>query len=372
MPFPRPRLAALAALAASAVLAACEVPTEAPRWQTQWQVPAESASLAVKNFLPANIAVATGGGAFVVSVPAPGTVSTTLGAICGAACSTAATIPIPAFNNAGAPISGTFTVPATVNQVTVTGGQLDIPVANGFTFDPLRPPGTASVGSVRIRLTAGAGAFTVADTTISGTTNAMQAGQTTTYRIAVRPGAYPAGTWSYQVTVTCPGSTSTAVIAPSQTFGVNPSVVAPGITVSKATVVVAGQAVSDSSPAFDLSSTTISTNTLQSVGVVLKITNPFSVSSAYSIALTAPGVTPVTKSLVIPSAANDSTPATATQTIAFTPAEFSQFLGRAGVRLRYSGAVTGTGPGNTVTVRPTHVLGIQASVLAAVMVGNTP
>ncbi|MBI3792667.1 MAG: hypothetical protein HY275_17560 [Gemmatimonadetes bacterium] len=369
---PVPRLAALAGLVLSAALTACEFPTDAPRWQTKWQVPAESASLSVKSFLPANIALNAGNTAFVVSVPAPGAINTTLGAICGASCAASATIPIPAFNNNGSPIAGAFSVPATVNSVTVTGGAIDVAVTNGFTFDPIRPPGTVAVGSVRIKLTAGAGAFTVADTTISGTTSPMTAGALSTYRIQLKPGAYPAGTWNYQVTVSCPGSTTTAFISPAQSFSVNPAVVAPGITVSKATVVVTNQAVSDSSAAFDLSNTKFSSNALQQVGVVLAINNPFQVSSAYSLTLSAPGVAPVTKALTIPPAANDSTPTASSSTIVFTPAEFSPFLGHAGVRLKYSGTINGGGAGNTVGVRPSHVLGIQASVLAGVLVGNVP
>jgi hypothetical protein len=80
----------------------------------------------------------------------------------------------------------------------------------------------------------------------------------------------------------------------------------------------------------------------------------------------------VTKPLVIPAAVNDSTPTSTSTTVNFTSAEFSPFLGHSGVRLKYSGSITGTGAGNTVGVRPNHVLAIQASVLAGVLVGNVP
>ena len=354
-----------------ATLAACEYPTVAPRWQTQWQVPAESASLSVKSFLPTGVTVNPAGTAFIVAVPAPAPIGTTLGAICGAACSAAATVPIPVFSNVGSPISGSVVLPATTSSVTISSGAIDVTVTNNFGFDPLRPAG-GGFGSVRFKLTAGAGAFTVADTTIGGAIGAMPPGVPTTFRIQLRSGTVPGGTFGYQVTVTCPGSATTATIAPAQSFSVAPTVVGGSIALSKATVQLVNQSVADSSPAFDLTNSKISVNALQSVGTVLRISNPFQVSAGFSLTLTAPGVAPVSKVLLITPAANDSTPASSTVTVSFTPAEFAPFLGKAGVRLKYSGNVTGAAPGNTVGVRPSHVLGIQASVLAGILVGNVP
>lgn len=367
-----PRLVRLGLGLAVAVMAACDYPTAAPRWQTVWQVPAESASLSVVKFLPAGVTVTPAGTAFNVTVPAPGAVSTTLGAVCGASCAAPATVPIPAFNNNASPIGGSLALPAAASSVTIQSGAIDVAVTNNFGFDPIRPAGALSNGSIHIKLTSGAGAVTVADTTISGATNTLAAGATTTFRVSLRTGTVPGGTFAYQASVTCPGSTTTATIAPAQSFSISPSVVGTGIALSKATVTLINQAVSDSSPAFDLTNSKISVNALQSVGTVLKISNPFQISGGFSVTLSAPGVTSVTKSLIIAPAANDSTPTTSTSTISFTPAEFATFLGKAGVRLKYSGVVTGAAPGNTVGVRPTHVLGIQASVLAGVLVGNVP
>ena len=353
-------------------LAACEYPTEAPRWQTQWQVPAESASLKVASFLPTGVTVTPAGTAFNVTVPAPAPIGTTLGAVCGAPCAVAATVPIPAFNNAGSPLSGSIALPASTSSVTIQSGAFDIAVTNNFGFDPLRPAGAVGFGSVRIKLTSGGGAFTIADTTIGGALSPLPVGAITTFRIALRAGTVPGGTFAYQVTITCPGSASTAAIAPGQTFNVAPAIVGTGIQLSKATVTLINQSVSDSTPAFDLTNSKISTSALQSVGTVLKISNPFQVSAGFSLTLTAPGVAPVAKTLIITPAANDSTPASSTVTVSFTPAEFTPFRGRSGVRLKYAGTVTGAAPGNTVGVRPSHVLAIQASVLAGILVGNVP
>lgn len=355
-----------------AALAACDFPTAAPRWQTTWQVPAETASLDVTKFLPAGVTAPAPRTAFNVTAPVPAAVGTTLGAVCGASCAAPATVPIPAFNNAGSPISGSLTLPAATSSITILSGAIDVAVTNNFGFDPIRPAGALSNGSIRIRLTSGGGASIVADTTISGATNTLAAGATTTFRVSLRPGTVAGGTFAYQATVTCPGSATTASITPAQSFSVAPAVVGTGIQLSKATVTLINQSVSDSSPTFDLTNSKISPTALQAVGMVLKISNPFQISSSFSVTLSAPGVASVTKSLIITPAANDSTPSVSTSTIVFTPAEFATFLGRAGVRLKYAGTVTGAAPGNTVGVRPSHVLGIQASVLAGIVVGNVP
>ncbi len=373
MQFSAPRrLGWLAAgLGSVALLAACEYPSEAPSWQTQWQVPAESASLSVRSFLPSGVTVSTGGSTFDITVPSPAPVNTNLLAVCGASCSTPATVAVPAFNNNSTPISGTVALPAGASSITVVSGAIDIRLTNNFGFDPIRPAGSVTSGSLRIRLTAGGGAFTVVDTTF-GAGTLIPVGVTSTFRVAVRPGTIPAGNLAYAVTMVCPGSATPATIAPTQSFSVQVQGVSNGLQLSKATVTLVGQAVSDSSPAIDLTNTKLSPSALQSVGAVLRISNPFQVSGTFNLALTAPGVAPVIKTLVVPTAPNDSTPVTSTTTVAFTGAEFQTFLGRSGVRLRYSGSVTGAGAGNTVGVRPNHVMGIQGSLLAGVLIGNVP
>ena len=112
-------------------LGACELPSTSP----------ESTTVGVANFLPAGVTLAAPGGPLLVSVPTPAPITTTLGSICGAACSAVATIPIPAFNNAGSPVSGSFALPAAVQSaIIVGGGFIDVAVTNNFSFDPVRPP----------------------------------------------------------------------------------------------------------------------------------------------------------------------------------------------------------------------------------------
>jgi hypothetical protein len=355
--------AALAALGTGA----CEFPATTPKWQTKWEVPAESATVAVANFLPAGVLIGAGG-TMLVSVPAPGPVVTTLLSICGASCNVVATIPVPAFNNNGSPIGGTLTLPASVTSAALTAGQVDVGVTNNFTFDPIKPAGSVSPGTIRIKLTSGA--TIVADTTISSANGAtILPATTTTFHVALKPGTI-SGNFSYQVTITCPGSATTAAINPANSITVTPSVTAPGVSIGSAVVTLVNQAIADSTPAFDLSSTSIDPTTIQNAALVLRITNPFQAGGAMTATMTAPGVTPVTKPLTLTPAAAVGTPSVTTSTINFTSAEIGSFLGHAGVKVKYAGTVSGTGAANTLTVTPTQKLGMQADLRASIFVGG--
>jgi len=49
------RTFALAAITAVAVLVACDIPTQAPIWDTTWQVPVNDDSIAVGQLLPGGV-----------------------------------------------------------------------------------------------------------------------------------------------------------------------------------------------------------------------------------------------------------------------------------------------------------------------------
>jgi hypothetical protein len=350
-------------------LGACELPTSAPKWQTKWEVPAESTTVGVSNFLPAGVTLAAPGGPLLVTVPTPAPITTSLGTICGALCAATATIPIPAFNNAGSPVSGSFALPAAVNSaIIVGGGFIDVAVTNNFSFDPLRPPGTAVRGSFRLKLTNGA--VTVADTTIDGSIAALTPGVPASFHIALRPGTIGGGTLAYQATVTCPGSASTAAINPAHTFVVGPSVAAPGIPLLGASVALVSQAFSDSSAAFDMSQLDVDSSAVQAFALVLRIRNPFTVAGAFNATLSAPGVVPATHSLSLTPAISDSSVSNSVSVVNFTAAEFRRFLGHSGVRLKFAGTVTGTGPGNTVGVQASKKLNLQANLRTTLTVGG--
>ena len=343
-------------------LPGCEFPSTAPTWTTNWEVQVDSSSLNVASFLPANLANSAADTTFIVTVPNPGAVSQTLGALCGASCSAVATIPIPAFNNAGAPVSGTFSLPSSVVSATLKGGSIDVTLTNGFSFDPLRPSGAGGpFGSIRLLVTSGG--TTVADTTLSGAALILATGVPVTARIALRP-VVVTGTLSYAVTVTCPGSASTATINPAAAFQVNPVVVPGSLKVRSASVTVTAQSFSDSSGAIDLSNTSLDVSQLKGAGLVLNVVNPLQVGGSLNLSLTAPGAPTVMKGFTLTAAPAPGVSSTSNIVVSYAAAEFAPFIGKTGVRIKLAGNVTGTGPGASVAITAGQKLLLRTNVRA--------
>ena len=70
-------------LAGAAVTAACDVPTAAPKWNTTWQVPADSSEIGVASLLPSAVTVVTVDGVKAFEIGLPGSdVSESLGQMC--------------------------------------------------------------------------------------------------------------------------------------------------------------------------------------------------------------------------------------------------------------------------------------------------
>ena len=340
----------------------CEFPTKSPTWTTNWEVRVDSSSLSVVSFLPASVTNSPADTTFVVSVPAPAAVSTSLGAICGAPCSAAATVPIPAFNNSGAPVAGTIALPLSVLTATLKGGSINVALTNNLGFDPLRPSGPGGpFGTLRVLITSSG--VTVADTTLSGASLALTPGATVTPSIALRPVAVTSSL-SYSVTVICPGSASTASINPASTFAVAPTVVPGSLRVRSASVTVASQSFSDSSSAMDLSGISLDVTKLQGAGLVLNVTNPLTIGGSLSATLTAPGVPSIAQAFVLTPAPSALTSSTTTQTLLYNAAQFSPFIGKSGVRLKLAGTVNATGPGSSVAITPGQVLTVRTNVRA--------
>ena len=76
----RPSLAVSSAVLVLA-LAGCDIPTEVPRWDTRWVIPAERTAFSVADLLPEGVTLAPGGGSF--DVPLEGiTLSESLAGMC--------------------------------------------------------------------------------------------------------------------------------------------------------------------------------------------------------------------------------------------------------------------------------------------------
>ena len=366
MSFPSSRRAWRAALLVPlGIVAACDIPSEAPILQQTWVVPSDSVSVGVSEILPAGIALNGAGTAFQVTTPSPNA-STTLATLCGQpACQSGATVtaPVPAFTSPAGALQASITLPATVSSVTVTGGQLSLAVTNNLGFDPLRPNAAgAPYGQLSVTISANGGALS-ATTTFSGGTRALPTGQLSTLTVPMPTGTYN-GAITVSVALDVPAGDA-APLSGSNGFSVAASLV--GLTVSQATVAVNNETIDTTPSDFDLSGVDFA-DQVESGGLQLTVLNPFTATAALTMTITAPaqggqGPVSIVKPVNVPAA-----PATQL-TVALTQAELRQILGKSGVSIAVAGTATGTGAGNSVAVTPTQRLTVRTSVRVVLNVG---
>jgi len=358
----RSRRAALLMLAGT--LSACEIPSEAPILQQTWVVPGDSVIVSVAQILPVNVGLNVGGTAFAVSIPSPSVFNATLGSLCGQpACQSGATVvaPVPAFTSGANALTTTVAFPAGVTAATVTGGTLNLSISNNLGFDPLRPPGVVSpVSSIAVTLTSGT---TTSTTTFTGATRDLPNAATSIFAVPLPLGAY-SGSIAVAVRFTVPAG-GNASLAASNSLSVSAAM--SGLTVGQATVVVVNDVVNTSPSAFDLEGADFA-DQVESGGLLVDITNPFTASAAMTVVISAPAqgggpAVSISKPLVIPA-----TP-TSTATITLSKVELQSLLGKSSVTLAVNGTASGTGAGNTVTVTPTQRMTLLTRVQLVINVG---
>src|SRR3954465_8736478 len=138
-----------AGIIALAILAgACAVPTETPNWDVTWDLPMPDngkMNIGVSSFLPNGVTVDTNATpkVFNAQVSSSPPINRTFGAQCPLCPNT--TGQKPAFTAPGATtrVGLTAGTSLTSGQLT-TGSQVAMAINNGFSFDPIRPPGGAA------------------------------------------------------------------------------------------------------------------------------------------------------------------------------------------------------------------------------------
>jgi hypothetical protein len=347
-----------------AVLAACDLPSEAPIFEQTWVVPADSVSVGVSNLLPAGVSLNGGGTAFVFTAPAAN-INTTLGAVCAQpACQSGATVnaPVPAFTSSGGALSSSISFPAGVNTATVSGGTLALGITNNLGFDPLRPNGAAAPFG-RLIITVSSGTTTRTDTIQGSASQGIANGATTNLNVTLPTGSYT-NTVSLAMSLVVPAGAN-ANLSASNAISVNG--VLQNLGVSQATVVVTNRAVSTAPSAFDLDGLDFD-DQVQGGAIILDIANPFTAAGTLNVVIAAPaqgGAGPVTITKTVTVAAQPSS----SQTVTLTRAELVSLLGKTGVNVSTNGTVTGTGAGNTVTVAPTSQITVRTQMQLILHVG---
>lgn len=328
---------------ASLALAACDLPTEAPKWETTWVVPAESTTMAVSSLLPSSVTVTPDESAFVLSVGGT-SFTNSLGDVCSSCQALdGTTAPKPAF---AATVGSGVALPEDVLSAALSSGSITVELTNGFNFDPIRPSGTAR-GSIKVTVTAGSAVL--AEQTIDGVAEPFPANTTKSVALNFAPATL---TDSIKVAVALDSPAGDPVeIDTDLAFTAEAT---PGdLTVSEAEVMLASRTVQLDQ--VDLGLESVDQNLAdraRSGALRLEISNPFAVSGELTMQITGPGTT-ISKAL--PIAAGSSAPR-----IEFSGTELRSILGESGVTLGASGTVSA--PSGSITIQPSQLLVITSKL----------
>jgi hypothetical protein len=334
-------------LSAVLLVAACDlVPTEPPIFETRFVVPGESTTLSVGQLLPPSISVS--GSNFVLTLGTQTIPARTLGQMCPP-CQAfqGQTVPKPAFVDS---VTTTIAMPADVSSANIASGSVTVVLTHNFGFDPLRPPGAATTGSLTITVRNGTrvlGSTTVTDPFPNNTT--------LTRTVAIAPGTV---TGPLQVTIAL--NSPAGGVAPANWVTVNTNAALSGavqpneILIANANVVVRDRPVSVQSVAIDLTGFEDVSDRVSGGALVVTMTNPFGVAGTMTLTLSGGSAGPITKQVTVGAG-------TTTQRIEFTESELQSLLGN-NITLTIQGPVSGTAAGNVVTVTPNQQVSI-ATVL---------
>jgi hypothetical protein len=281
-------------LALAVFISACAIPTDAPNWDVVWNLPLPDGgqTIAVNSFLPSGVTIigTAPSQAFRANVSSAPAIVRTLGVQCPTCPN--ATAPKPAFTATPATTTVTLAAGASLNSGTLTtGSQMVLQLVNGFTFDPIRPPGGAN-GTVT--LTVANGSTTLGTLTLLGATSAIPAGQSTSFTVPLNGTINTSSPITVQMTMDSPAGAagSPVTMNPSQLFTVNAT---PTLNFSQATVTIASQPLTPTTssqnladgPMGELETRVDTTGTDTQGSMFLQISNPLAIGAAGTLTINA-------------------------------------------------------------------------------------
>lgn len=334
----RPRRAGAGWIAAGfGFLCACEVPTSPPEWETTWVIPGDSLEMPVGSLLPPAVAVADGGGAFVVAFGAT-VFGRALGQIC-AVCQAldGTTAPKPAF---AATFGSTIPLPADVVSASLVGGTIDVRITNEFDFDPIHP-GTAADGKLRLTVRHG-GATLAVDSLDAAQGDRLPAGTTRTLALDLVAGTV-AGPLEVEVYVESPTGDPAPIDASAR---LETSAVPGAVFVDEAEVVAADKSVEVVPVELGLADVDGELNRRIRGGALrLTLENPFAVEGSIDLRLTTLAAD-ILKTIPLATGGSE-------LRVEFTAAELRSIVGHT---VTFGGMGTVTAPSGTVVVTPSQKL----------------
>jgi hypothetical protein len=344
-------------LSAAFTIGACDLPTAgAPKWNTTWQVPADSGEIGVASLLPSSVSISTVGAdkAFDVTFAGAGTSQSLRSACPACAAANGLTVPKPAFTLAD---SVTILLPEDVAWADLVGGTVDYTLSHDFGFDPLAPSanGAAEKGWLVIQVRSGSAVLATDSVNGASLTLPPNVARTRSVGVDASPAAprHVSGPITVRVTLYSPAG-DPVTINDAQSFHVN--VVPHGLRVSQASIFIPANTIISRQETVDLSGLGGQVSgRVQGGAVVLTVRNPFAVEGQLTATLTAPGAVPVSRDLTFPVGGLSSPPTILR--VPLTADELARLMGSSNVTVAVTGNVTS--PSGAVTVTPTQVFGVS-------------
>jgi hypothetical protein len=335
-------------LAAVVLPAACDVPTGLPRLEPRFVLPLEGTSIPVSQLLPAGVIAS--GDVFRLAL-APTSARRSLGEICGSPCASlhGQVAPKPAFTGT---VTGTVPLPAGVAAAVLASGSVTVAVSHSFDFDPLRPQGSTTGGTLQAVVRSGSRQL--------GTTTIDQAfprGTQLLRTIQLTPGEL-AGPVEVQVTLQSPTGDPAAI----DTAALLTVQVAPGaIDVAAVTASVTNRQVGVQPFTLDLTRVEEELRRRTRGGTLaLTLANPFGVTGELELRLLAPQTgTDLRRPVQV-------APGTTTQRLALSEQELHGLLG-ARVEVTLAGPLGTAAP---VVLQPGQELGLTTRLELTLEIGS--
>ncbi len=342
-------------LVALASLAACDVPTGLPQYDTEWNVPGKSTSISVNTILPSGVSVSADNAAFQVTVsPASTSIARQLGQDCSAcAAANGQTIPKPAFTGSG---SASVAMPSNVTSATLVRDTLTVTISNGFNFDPIRPSTAAGSARGTLSIFVKNGATVVGRDSLDGATQSLAVGSSTVRKIPLSGSIDGSSGLTVSTILNSPAGDPVQINSAS-TITVTGAV--GSFYVSSAKVNLASQNVSAAPSDLDLHGMGSQVTSHANGGsLFLTVDNPFAVAGNLTVAFNG-GTQPVVKTIALAGG-------TTTPTVTFSKSELDALLGN-DIQMTFSGNVSGTG----VTVQPGQTISVSSRLQISINVGNS-
>jgi hypothetical protein len=349
----------MAFLAIAPVLAtlACDVPSAgAPKWNTTWQVPADSGEITVASLLPPSVSIVPVGNTKAFDVELNGaTVGQSLRTACSAcAAANGLRVAKPAFTLAD---SSTIALPTDVVSADMVGGAVDYTLTHDFGFDPLVPSSDANAPKGWLVVRVHRGSLVLASDSVNGANLTLPPNVARTRSIVVDASPAAArhvdGPITVSVTLHSPVGDS-VTIDDSKSFHVD---VAPrDLRVGEARISLPASTPLSRQETVDLSGLGGDVSgRVQGGAVVVTVRNPFAVQGSLTATLTAAGQAPVTRELALPLGGLTSAPTVLR--VPLTADELARLMGSNDVTVAVTGSVSA--PGGALTVTPTQVFGVS-------------